>query len=79
MPLNVNEVREELSLYVVWYNEFRPHQSLNGRTPQERYNQESLKLPRHDVPNSQLPEMKLHVSHLEGRKHLPVIELKRAA
>ncbi|MFO7870509.1 MAG: DDE-type integrase/transposase/recombinase [Kiritimatiellia bacterium] len=79
VPLDAGEFREELELYSIWYNEFRPHTFLNGRTPEERYNQEPLKLPTPDVPNCQLPEMRLNVSFLEGRKHLPVVELKKAA
>ncbi|MFO7869876.1 MAG: hypothetical protein R6V03_00380 [Kiritimatiellia bacterium] len=42
-------------------------------------NAEGLKLPTPAVPDSQLPEMTLNVSFLEGRKHLPVVELKKAA
>jgi hypothetical protein len=26
--------------------------------------------------NSELPEMTLHVSYLENRKHLPIVEIK---
>jgi len=37
VPLRVAKVREEIRLYVLWYNAERPHQSLNGRTPDEVY------------------------------------------
>ena len=35
VPMRVGKMREELALYVRWFNEFRPHQSLAGRTPDE--------------------------------------------
>jgi transposase InsO family protein len=79
VPLNFNEMRLELALYFAWYNEFRPHEYLSGQTPLEVYNnsppKEYLKL----IPASEVPEMKLHISFLEGRKHLPIIELDKAA
>ena len=88
VPLNFNDMRQELALYLTWYNEFRPHQALNGRTPQEVYTNTSANAPPvlsevegpfGDLPNSQLPEMKLLMSYLAGRRHLPVVELKLAA
>lgn len=77
VPLNLNDIRQELALYVVWYNEFRPHLALRARTPQEVY-ANSPPTPKLSVkPNSKLPEMTLKVSYLEGRKHLPVIISRR--
>jgi hypothetical protein len=35
VPLRLAKAREEIRLYVLWYNAERPHQSLNGRTPDE--------------------------------------------
>jgi transposase InsO family protein len=79
VPLNFNEMRYELALFLAWYNEFRPHEYLEGRTPLEVYNhsppKECLKL----IHGSEVPKMELQLSFLEGRKHLPVIELKEAA
>jgi len=37
IPMRRNAFREELSLYAEWYNEHRPHQALDGRTPNEIY------------------------------------------
>ncbi len=37
VPLNLRKVREEASLIVSWYNSCRPHTTLGGRTPDERY------------------------------------------
>ena len=31
------------------------------------------------VHGDEVPEMKLQISYLEGRKHLPIIELKKTA
>jgi len=37
MPLNLRKMPEELIAIVGWYNTCRPHTSLGGRTPDERY------------------------------------------
>ena len=37
VPLNLAAMRYELGLYAVWYNEHRPSQALEGRTPREVY------------------------------------------
>jgi len=62
------------------YNEFRSHEYLGSRTPMEVYNHSPpsappLKL----VHTSEVPKLELHVSYLEGRKHLPIIDIKKAA
>ena len=79
VPLSFDEMRLELALYFTWYNEYRPHEYLNGKTPQEVNNhsppRDCLKL----IHGSEVPEMKLQVSYLEGRRHLPIVELKKAA
>ncbi len=33
VPLRLDRMREELACYIIWYNEHRPHQALNGLTP----------------------------------------------
>jgi transposase InsO family protein len=35
VPFELAEFRQELVLYVTWYNYYRPHMTLNGRTPVE--------------------------------------------
>ena len=35
MPLADDTMERELVLYAFWYNERRPHQTLEGRTPNE--------------------------------------------
>jgi transposase InsO family protein len=37
VPYSRQPVRRELSLYVSWYNGYRPHDTLRGATPQETY------------------------------------------
>ena len=37
VPLRIDEFRLELANYFHWYNDARPHQSLDGRTPNEVY------------------------------------------
>ncbi|MHC5070902.1 MAG: DDE-type integrase/transposase/recombinase [Planctomycetota bacterium] len=45
VPLRLDAMREELSLYVSWYSEHRPHQGLNGMTPDEVYRGEASPSP----------------------------------
>ena len=35
IPVGLEAIRGELTLYVSWYNEFRPHQGLDGRVPMD--------------------------------------------
>ena len=37
VPYRLDGIREELSYYVAWYNEYRPHTYLRGMTPKEVY------------------------------------------
>ncbi|UCC29849.1 MAG: transposase, partial [Phycisphaerales bacterium] len=37
IPLRLKAMRADLSAYVSWFNERRPHQALDGRTPHEIY------------------------------------------
>jgi len=37
VPLRRNDVRRELALHLAWYNELRPHEYLDGRTPNDAY------------------------------------------
>ncbi|MFC1461329.1 DDE-type integrase/transposase/recombinase [Verrucomicrobiota bacterium] len=76
--LNLNEMRTELALYATWYNQFRPHQSLHGSTPHQRYRGLSRAPPISDVELKN-GRLYLQVSYLEGRKHLPIIQLRKAA
>jgi transposase InsO family protein len=80
IPLDLDEFREELGFYITWYNECRPHQNRDGRSPEEVYsNAQPQAPPSHPIPNSKLPVMELAISHLNGNKLLPLVHLKKAA
>lgn len=90
IPLRFEAMRNDLSAYVTWFNEHRPHQSLDGRTPRKVYedlapaNQTRSFEPRGEWPKRREQgasgvQLALVVTYHEGHKHLPVIELKRAA
>ena len=79
VPFRLADFRRELSFYVCWYNEIRPHQGLEGRIPQEVYDGADPPASHTNQPNSKLPPLKLQVSHFERRRHLPVVELRKAA
>ncbi len=79
VPLNFDDMRQELALYFTWYNEYRPHKYLKARTPEEVYNHSPPKTCFKLIHGNDVPDMELQVSFLEGRKQLPVIELKLTA
>ena len=37
VPLGLDAMRREIGLYVTWFNEYRPHSGVGGRTPLEVY------------------------------------------
>jgi transposase InsO family protein len=98
IPLRLDAMRQEISYYINWYNQFRPHSFLEGRSPDEVYGDlvPANSKPRFE-PRSRWPrgspcaapltkikgkrgsKLVLVIGFFEGRKHLPVIELKRVA
>ena len=78
IPIDRNTMRREVSLYLNWHAEHRPHQGLDGRTPQEVYDRqpavEQAKLKAKEVPQSELI-VRFH----GGRRQLPIVELRQAA
>ena len=111
VPLRLDDLRPELSLFADWYGSHRPHQSLGGRTPSEVYEAGRVvpffagaekhvaaandstpgsvgadELPSTDCASAgaraspaDLPKLELEVTFLEGRRHLPIVKLRRAA
>ncbi len=90
IPFRLEAMRKELSAYVSWFNEHRPHQALDGCTPREIYEDiVPLKRVRRfevrpgwpvDQDNTvSCVRLTLALTYHEGRRHLPIIELKRAA
>lgn len=98
IPLNPRKMRGEVNAIICWYNRFRPHSWLGGRTPEERYRRipAACRRPRFE-PRQQWPvgsgcasppakvrgqpgvRLQLAVDYHQGRKHLPIVTLKRAA
>ncbi len=82
-------MRREIRLYETWYNTQRPHMGLAGKTPREVYASWTARRRRFE-PRPKWPhqlrrrgaggdKVRLEVSYVEGRRHLPVIDLIRAA
>ena len=69
VPFRLDTMRHETTCYATWYNEYRPHQGLGGRTPLEVYRGWS-------PANERLT---LVVRQFEKRAPLRVVELKTAA
>jgi putative transposase len=95
IPLDLKRFYAEITLYLKWYNEHRPHSSLEGRTPNEV---SENRIPRKELPrfetrprasptNGEKPiplskrstNLRLDISYLEDRKHLPIVTLRNAA
>ncbi len=93
VPFRLDAMREELALYVTWYNEYRPHQGLDGATPNDVHAAEASSNPGvrfeprprwpvntgRDDQSQRAARLHLIVAFVEGRRHLPVVELTRAA
>jgi hypothetical protein len=62
VPLRLSDFNEELIRYVIWYNEHRPHQFLNGRTPNEVY---ESRFPARDSPRLE-PRPKYPLNAYDG-------------
>jgi hypothetical protein len=90
IPLRLETMRKELRAYAFWFSEHRPHQALDGCTPREIYDDVvPLSQARHftlrptctadqdDAVSSF--QLTLAVTYYEGRRHLPIITLRRAA
>jgi transposase InsO family protein len=81
LPLSLRRIRMEIRFYAEWYREHRPHQGLAGRTPADMSGmiEQNVKEPRLSLHNRDLPPMDLVVTYLHGRRHLPIISLRKAA
>jgi len=62
--------RQELAIYIAWFNEHRPHSALDGRTPDEVYFGRE-----HEVGDGQV----IAIEAFRGRRDLPVVRLVEAA
>ncbi|MCA9632311.1 MAG: transposase [Myxococcales bacterium] len=89
MPLRLPAVQAELDCYAAWFRLHRPHQALQGITPEERRADElpnvvrlepRPKMPIRGDPISvrRVASVELSVERFAGREHLPVIHLEAA-
>ena len=60
-------------------NEHRPNMALDARTPGEVYDHAAPAPKLCVLPRSKAPPMKLTVSFLAGRRHLPIFRIDKAA
>jgi len=79
VPMRLADTREQLVDYVAWYNEYRPHQGLMGKTPAEMASGTECFHPRFETRGKHGVKLRLVVSHFRDRRHLPVVELQQAA
>ncbi len=92
IPLNQRAMLEEVTVFLDWYNEARPHQVLAGATPNELYfgRERARDGPRYQARGSYPTGhvklradpgtvVELRVEAFQGRPHLPVVELRPAA
>jgi len=89
VPLSLAAMQREVRLYSIWFNDHRPHMALAGKTPREVYEDRATRRRRFEPRPKWLHRLHrrgaggdtfgLVVDYIEGRKHLPVIELRRAA
>jgi transposase InsO family protein len=82
-PFSRSAARKELALFTTWYNRMRPHERLGGATPDEIHDgaEPFWKRARFE-PRVRRPRgarLALYVHYLEGRKHLPIVTLRRVA
>ena len=75
VPLRRKDMRRELLCYARWFEESRPHQSLDGRTPREVYDDEISEPPTLSLDHP----IELVVRYHDVHKTLPIVELKQAA
>jgi transposase InsO family protein len=77
IPLDTNGVRNKLTMYIRWYNFFRPHQGLDGASPADIYTSKPQKADTLTLrPDDKI---ELLVSFHEGDKLLPIIRLRKAS
>ncbi len=78
-PMNIDDFRYQITEYLNWYNEFRPHESLKGRTPFDAYFGKRRRNGYYKMKGPDPDNLVLQVSYVNGQKHLPVIKLRKTA
>jgi len=95
VPLRLADFQRAVTACALWYNGWRPHQSLGGATPEEvrdcrlpACRKPGIETrPRYPLARGHPTKMqkrcngllKLELSRLEGSEHLPIVALRRAA
>ncbi len=89
VSVRLDAMRRELCAYAAWYNAHRPHMAFAGNTPDEvsrgrgraRRRFEPRRRWPHGPPRARLRghRLRLEVRYVAGRRHLPVVGLKRVA
>ena len=79
VPYGFDHMRDEIGAFITWYNQYRPHATLQGQTPREVCNGQPSTPPLSVLPRSKAPPMQLTVSYFEGRRHLPIFRIDKAA
>ncbi len=73
VPFQRDRFHMELSVFFKWYARHRPHSGLGARTPHEVY---SKRWRRKGILNGPaVPSVRFY----EGRRHLPIVSVHRAA
>jgi hypothetical protein len=68
-------MQRELACYKTWFETHRPHQSLAGKTPREFYDGSAIE----PAPVDRNHPIELVVNLHEGRRELPIVEVKNVA
>ena len=95
VPLRLSAMHREVTVYTYWYNQHRPHSALGGRTPAEVRDGARARCERVPMePRARYPlargrpvrmarrvrgRLELVVDRVDGRAHLPIVSLRRAA
>lgn len=78
-PYSGTAARKELALFRTWYNRVRPHERLRGATPDEIFGTAEPDRVRPRFVGRSGARLQLDVRYLEGRRHLPIVGLRRVA
>ena len=70
-------MRQELTRYVNWYNQFRPHESLDGGVPMDVYLHKRKRTRYYNIKGADPDKLKLFVTYLDDQKHLPIVTLRK--
>ena len=76
-PTTSRGLQQRLNQYQAWYNTVRPHQALNGLTPEEAWNQikpdEPIPIRSADWPS--YAHIRIQRKRFKDDAHLPVIKI----